>query len=284
MSRPPWHAEHALDPATFARVLERRFVEFEAPEVDVLPEGWDYFAFRVDQDWVFKVPKRAAVVSRMRQEVSLLTALPTMPASIPRPTFHGVAAADLPVPFFGYPLLEGRFATEVPAPIVLPQILAFLDALHAIVPPFAVEEAREAPWEQQSAALEPVIAAHPQLAPAWRWMTEHPPVAPARRVLLHDDLGPNHVLLSHDTPRVVAVLDWADAVRGDPARDLVSPLLWDPKATIAAHRERDGDPDELQRAWAYTIRTGLQLLDAADRWGRTDADYRQTLAELQEVL
>lgn len=284
MTQPPWHAEHDLSPEAFARALERRFVEFEAPQVDVLPEGWDYFAFQVDEDWVFKVPKRSAVVSRMRQEVSLLTALPQMPASIPRPTFHGVASADLPVPFFGYPMLQGRFATEVPAAGVLPQLLDFLDALHGIVPPFAVEETRDAPWEQQVAAVEPILADHPELTDSWRWMADNEPVRPAQKVLLHDDLGPNHVLLAPGSSSVVAVLDWADAARGDAARDLVSLLLWEPQATIAAHRARHGDADELRRAFAYTIRVGLELLGAADRWGRADADYRRTLGELQELL
>lgn len=286
MSRAPWHAEHTLEPEAMARVLERRFPEFMEPAVVALKPGWDYYAFQVDDDWIFKVPKRAGVVSRMRQEVSLLTALPTMPASIPRPTFHGVASSDLPVPFFGYPKLEGRFASSgVPAASVLPQLLGFLDALHGITPPFALAEPREAPWQRQLDALEPLLDAHPELRPAWLWMQAHPPAEVDRLALLHADLGPDHVLLDPNALTVVAIIDWADAIRGDPARDLVALLLWEPVATFAAHAAHGGDPRELQRACAYALRHGMTILRDFDRWGSNAREaHLKVLLELQEVV
>lgn len=286
MSRAPWHAEHTLEAEAMARIVERRFPEFVLPTVVALQPGWDYFAFQVDEDWVFKVPKRASVVSRMRQEVSLLTALPTMPASIPRPTFHGVAAADLPVPFFGYPRLEGRFATEVAAAdVVLPQLLAFFDVLHHIEPPFAVDEPREAPWPRQAAALEPLLELYPDLRPGWTWMRDHPPGAAPRKALLHADLGPEHVLLDAVEPKLVAIIDWADAIRGDPARELVALLLWEPEATVAAHANHDGSAAELERAIAYALRKGLTMLRDFDRWGsNTKAAHKDILVRLQNVV
>ena len=56
---------------------------------------------------------------------------------------------------------------------------------------------------------------------------EYGPIEPARAVQYlwtegRDDLGPNHVLLAAESPRVVAVLDWELAQIGDPVRDLAN--------------------------------------------------------------
>jgi aminoglycoside phosphotransferase (APT) family kinase protein len=283
MTRPPWEADHELDEAQFARVLERRFPEFQAPAVVPLEHGWDYLTFRVDEDWAFKVPKRAAVVSRMRQEVSLLTALPTMPASIPRPAFHGVAADDLPYPFFGYPYLEGVNArdADVSPDVLVPAVMDFLDALHAVTPPFAVEGWSTGTWATQLDALRHVRTLRPAFAPALHWLAHNEPIG-RRKVLLHDDLGLEHLLLHPDSHALVAVLDWADASRGDPARDLVSLILWSPDATARIHRARGGDDATLVRAGAHALLTGLRILDDKLRWGADDrAAWEATMTRVQ---
>lgn len=286
MSRAPWEADHIVSEAQFARVLERRFPEFLAPEVVRLPPGWDYHTFRVDQDWVFKVPKRRSVVPRMRQEVSLLTALPKMPASVPRPAFHGVAADDMPTPFFGYPYIDGIHASSpgVDARRVLEQTLAFLDALHAIVPPFAVEGWPDGTWTQQIERLRRVRAKLPVFEPGLAWLREHEPVG-ERKTLLHDDLGPEHLLVHPETHELLAVLDWADASRGDPARDLLSLLLWKPDLTAELHRERGGDAASLHRAQAYALLKGLQVLEENLRWAPDEVDgWVARAAALQRVI
>lgn len=286
MTRAPWAADHDLDEERFARALERRFPEFHRPMVVALVHGWDYLTYRVDDDWVFKVPKRADVVSRMRQEVSLLTALPAMPASIPRPAFHGVAADDVPYPFFGYPHLDGVNAREAdvePARVV-PAALAFLDALHGITPPFAVEGWPDGTWSQRLERLLRIREQRPQFAPSLEWLAAHEPLG-TRKTLLHHDLGPEHLLLHPQTFELVAVLDWADASRGDPARDLISLLLWAPHDTARAHRARQGDEATLTRGSAHALLSGLQILDDHLRWDADNAaTWTSTLEALQEAV
>lgn len=286
MSRAPWDADHKVTPEQFSRVLERRFPEFERPDVVALRHGWDYLTFRVDGDWVFKVPKRASVVSRMRQEVSLLTALPAMPAAVPRPAFHGVAADDMPYPFFGYPWLEGIVASSpgVDRRAVIHAATGFLDALHSIVPPFAVEGWPDGTWEQRVGRLHRVRDQVPALRPSLEWLARNEPVG-GRKTLLHDDLGPEHLLLHPETRELVAVLDWADASRGDPARDMIGLLLWEPVLTAEVHVERGGDDASLRRARAHALLKGLQTLEDHLRWA-PDAvpDWTQTLLALQGTV
>lgn len=286
MTRAPWTADHDLDEERFATALERRFPEFYRPTVQALVHGWDYLTYRVDDDWVFKVPKRADVVSRMRQEVSLLTALPPMPASIPRPAFHGVASTDVPYPFFGYPYLDGVNAREagIDPAHVLPAALAFLDALHTITPPFAVEGWANGSWPQRLERLVRIRSERPQFAPALEWLAAHEPVG-TRKTLLHNDLGPEHLLLHPETHELVAVLDWADASRGDPAQDMMSLVLWAPEATARAHRARQGDEEALTRASAHALVSGLQILDDHLRWDSENTEtWTATLERVQEAV
>ncbi|MGH7576372.1 MAG: phosphotransferase, partial [Longimicrobiales bacterium] len=43
---------------------------------------------------------------------------------------------------------------------------------------------------------------------------------------IHHDLGPEHLILDPDTGRLVGILDWTDAILGDPARDFVFLVTW----------------------------------------------------------
>ena len=287
MKRAPWETEHELSASAFANVLERRFVEFVRPKVEALTPGWDYLVFRVDDDWVFKVPKRQEIVSRMRQEVSLVTALPPLPVAIPRPTFHGVAADDLRFPFFGYPYLDGLFASDPsvdPAPVI-EAALALLDTLHGIVPPFAVEGKRQAQWERRLEELAEVQKRYPEFADSFTFLTAHKPQAPEAQSLLHGDLGPNHLLLNPTTHQLTGVIDWADATRGDPAQDLIALILWSPSITTSVFNRHGGDSEELRRAYAYGLITGLEILGEHDRWNPTALKgWHDTLLRVQAAI
>jgi aminoglycoside phosphotransferase (APT) family kinase protein len=105
-------------------------------------------------------------------------------------------------------------------------VAAFLTALHRL--PVAglalpVEDANPSSWHADAArelseverGIEPgVLAACRNVVEA-----EPPPPSSGPRVLTHDDLFPEHVLVSSDGADVTGVLDWGDAALGDPAID-----------------------------------------------------------------
>src|SRR5262245_47155858 len=66
------------------------------------------------------------------------------------------------------------------------------------------------------------VAGHPHdgLRPGMDWLLAHRPPAPARPAICHGDLHPLNVLMSGRT--VTAVLDWPNAVVGDPAYDVAA--------------------------------------------------------------
>ena len=94
-----------------------------------------------------------------------------------------------------------------------------------------------------------------------------------------------HALLAQSEDRLVAVLDWGDAFRGDPAFDLTPLLLWDPISTRDALSDRSPEAGLLERGVAYGIRRGLAMLKAYERWDAEARDrHLKVLEQLQQVI
>jgi len=218
-----------------------------------LAEGWDNAAWVVNGDVVFLFPKRAEIAASQVMQRGLLRALaPTLPVAVPRIEYI-VHVPELPYPCIGYRKLPGVQLAEAPANLVAAeglaaQIGAFLTALHRfpleaatlLRVPDTTPEGWRAQYAAMLAALRPLF---PRMTPTERERTKscfaaflddpaHFRFAP---VLLHRDLGGEHLLLDPLTGDLAAVIDWGDASIGDPAQDFCGlPAAWFP-ALIAAY-------------------------------------------------
>jgi aminoglycoside phosphotransferase (APT) family kinase protein len=180
-------------------------------EIDV---GYDFEVVVVDDEWVFRFPRRAGVEPALALEVQLLPAIaPALPVAIP--AFEHVSRDPL---FVGYRLIRGEpLVDEDPA-----GVRAFLDALHGLEPS---ELPLERPdwaiaYREQCAEFERVVLPllDPDLrAPVQRLFAEAETLEGFEPVLVHADLGPEHLLVRDH--RLVGVIDWGDARLGDPALD-----------------------------------------------------------------
>ena len=200
--------------------------------------GWANWTFDLDGTTIVRFPRNDSVALATHRELSLLPELAAAVAGVfevPTPT-HVATWRDRP--FFAYPRLDG---TPLPAAddrstAAAPRLLGeALSALHA----FPVERAAhllrlgppESVWRHRYEDLWEVVAgvALPEMDTAladevrrrYHQLLDDPPAFPP--CLIHNDLGPEHVLLRpHDPP--VALLDFEDASVGDPAVDL-TPLV-----------------------------------------------------------
>ena len=59
-----------VDAELAARLLAAQFPQLE--RVEALGAGWDYSAFRVDDEYVFRFPRRAVVLPGMEREIATL--------------------------------------------------------------------------------------------------------------------------------------------------------------------------------------------------------------------
>jgi aminoglycoside phosphotransferase (APT) family kinase protein len=213
----------------------RRVVEID--------DGYDFEVSIVDEEWVFRFPRRTGVVEALEVEIALLPPLAAaLPVAVPR--FEHISRDP---PFVAYRLIRGE-------PLVGEDsdgVRAFLEALHrfdAACLPVERCDWRDALREQCARFERDVLHL---LEPADRprglgLFAEVETLTGFEPALIHNDLSAPHLLV-HDG-RLSGVIDWADAVVGDPARD----YAW---LLNVAFPEWDV-PDELRRRARFYHRLG----------------------------
>jgi aminoglycoside phosphotransferase (APT) family kinase protein len=242
-------------------------------------EGWDSHAW-IDGLWIHRAPRRPEVRPRLLAEATLLPWLaPQLPLPVPVPelTTDGVRHLLLP----GEPFTDGGIDTGR-------ALGAFLKALHAVDTAEAVAygalDAATATAEK-TAFLDECRDQIVPLLPAEVRTTALElldRVANVRTALIHCDLGPDHILMTDG--QITGIIDWTDAVIGDPALDLCWPLNGAPaavRAGVIAAYEPTHDLVERSHDWTrlspwYGVHRGLLL----DRPADVRAGLREILAAL----
>ena len=97
-----------------ASIIQAQFSELSPTSVVFLGEGCDSSAFDVNQQWVFRFPKRADVAQQLAIESSVLPVLAAQsPLPLPVFSFHGQPSDAFPYRFVGYRKLPGVPAIQV---------------------------------------------------------------------------------------------------------------------------------------------------------------------------
>jgi aminoglycoside phosphotransferase (APT) family kinase protein len=176
--------------------------------------GYDFEVAIVDDEWVFRFPRRPNVEEALEVEIALLPVLAqALPVEVP--AFEHVVHDPL---FVAYRLIRGRpLVDEDPD-----GVRAFLQALHAFDPSGLPLERRD--WVEaltrQCAEFERLV--FPLLdddlrSRARRLFDEVDTLVGFEPSLIHADLGPEHLLVRDGG--LAGVIDWGDARIGDPAVD-----------------------------------------------------------------
>lgn len=235
---PSWTAEIDLTPEFARALIERQFPHLAPARVTLLGVGWDNAAFRVNDAYVFRFPRRQFAAPFLDTEMRLLPALaPRLPLPIPCPAFCGQPDTTYPWTFAGYPMLPGRTActadlSHAQRLRAAEPLARFLAILHAVP---AQEAARHgAPQDTirrldlahrlpRAHALLSELAARGLIADAVSLreiLAAAPPgYTPRADTLVHGDLYARHLLVD-DTGNLSGVIDWGDLHVGDPALDL----------------------------------------------------------------
>jgi aminoglycoside phosphotransferase (APT) family kinase protein len=179
-----------------------------------IDDGYDFEVAIVDDEWVFRFPRRAGVEEALEVEIVLLPALAPV-LSVDVPSLEHISRDPL---FVGYRLIRGEPLVDEDAD----GVHAFLEALHALDPtglpverPVWVEAYLEQCAEFERLVL-PLLDKD-RRPEAKRLFEEAETLVDFKPVLLHADLGPEHLLVRDG--RLAGVIDWGDARLGDPALD-----------------------------------------------------------------
>jgi aminoglycoside phosphotransferase (APT) family kinase protein len=264
-----WSAEIAVSMSLARSLIEEHFPALAPARLESLGEGWDNTAFRVNDAYVFRFPRRQVAVSCLEAEVRLLPLFaPRLPLPVPIPNLVGRPTEAYAWPFAGHRMIPGRTActaglddderTAIATPLG-----QFLSVLHAISPheadrhgagpdtirrldlSFRIPKARETLQTLVHKCL--ITDIHPFMAILDAAHTDYLPRADT---LVHGDLYFRHLLVSPEH-QLAGVIDWGDIHLGDPAVDLAIAHTFLPPSAHAAFRSAYGPIAEV--TW-YTAR------------------------------
>lgn len=238
------HAGLSSNSEGAGRIIGSAFPPLRGMPVEFLDEGWDFRVFELGGEWMFRFPKHQGSVLKLEMEFALLPQLNLLWEAtdspllrIPDYEYSGVSPGDLGWPCGGYRKLPGIPAhafEEFDWRSVTRQLGSFLSWLHG----YSIDSARQVgvpempdlvdDWHAWSIAeLETLSVDQVDTDEVHRFLEDHRPASFARRMCLtHNDLFVEHVLLHPGSRKVSAIIDWGDAVIGDPALDFAALYSW----------------------------------------------------------
>jgi aminoglycoside phosphotransferase (APT) family kinase protein len=179
-----------------------------------IDDGYDFEVAIVDDEWVFRFPRRSAVDEALELEIALLPALArALPVDVP--SFEYVSRNPL---FVGYRLLRGQPLVDEDAE----GVFALLEALHAHDTSGLAMERHDwvEAYREQCAEFERLVFPFVDIdrrAQAKRLFGDVETLVDFVPSLIHADLGPEHLLVRNG--RLAGVIDWGDMRLGDQALD-----------------------------------------------------------------
>jgi aminoglycoside phosphotransferase (APT) family kinase protein len=197
-----------------------------------IEDGYDFQVAIVDDEWVFRFPRRLGVEEALELEIAVLPELaPALTVDVP--SFDYISRDPL---FVGYRLIRGHPLVDEDAA----GVRAFLEALHAVDSSELPVERHDwvESYREQCAEFErlvfPVVESD-RREQAKRLFGEVETLVAFTPSLIHADLGPEHLLVRDGL--LTGVIDWGDMRVGDPALDyawlLTGPFAdWDVDADL----------------------------------------------------
>jgi aminoglycoside 2''-phosphotransferase len=258
-----------------------RKIEFENRGLSVrsarfLGEGWNSRAYLVNDELVFRFPKRPEHWEELEREIAFLAfAADDLPLAVPR---YIQVAPDSPAAAYGYAVyrylrghaMDANALSREQLAAAADAIAAFLQALHNLQPSpevgslLPLEDARmvaEGHLVQAESEIAPKLL--PEEAEALRKQFDTYLSTPAnflfRPAVLHADLSRDHVLVEDGS--VAAVIDFGDVCWGDPDYDFMYLLIDFGQAFVREVAGRYGHPDLEQ------LMVKLRYFDLVDQIG-----------------
>ncbi len=240
-------------------------VDLDPRVVTPILGGWANWTFELDGSSIVRFPRNDSVALATHRELLLLPELAMHATAFEAPQPSNVGTwRDRP--FFVYPRVDGTALDVIDRPIEWSGSIGFaLRDLHAfpvdraasllrLGPPDAVWRSRyEDLWDVVSAIALPEMDRRlaDDVRRHYSEVIGTPPTFPP--CLVHNDLGPEHVLIRCDgAAPPVALLDFEDATVGDPAVDF-TPLVafLGPAALPDLLGGRDVGDRLSERLWFY---------------------------------
>lgn len=257
-------ADVAIDVELVRSLLRDQLPDLGDLPIEAVGSGWDNALFRVGDDLVARLPRRAIAADLVDREAAWLPLLaPRLPLPVPTPVGLGRPSEVYPWRWTVCPWFEGDPATDAPFDDEVEAAATIGGFLAALGTP-APDDAPTNPWRgvplahrdrltrDAVDAVGPLLDRRAVLA-AWDDLRDAP-AWPGPPVWVHGDLHPGNVVVRDG--RLAAVLDFGDLCAGDPATDLT--IAWDlfgveGRAALRAAAGVDDDTWRRGLGWGLTI-------------------------------
>ena len=243
-----------MDAQGCQRAIEACFPGFRVRSTAYLAEGWSSTVWEVNDEYVFRFPKRPEIAPGLRKETRLLPVLaPALPLPVPQFEYVWEGGAPHQGVFVGYRKIAGTellpehlgagSTTTAPCSSATSDTIAgalggFLTALHRFPLQEAlaagIAEGSPARWRAQYQAFYqrvrgrvfPLLRVEERqsVAAIWEAFLEDEANFCFYPVLIHRDLCGEHILYDAQRRTITGIIDWEDAGIGDPAQDFTGLL------------------------------------------------------------
>ncbi len=230
-----------LASAEYTALIEHNFPQVRVQRAHPITRGWDSFVLEVNDELIFRFLMREDAAERQQQEIRLLPHLvPKLSTPIPRFEYIGRGDGDYPFPFIGYRKLHGialedEHISQEQLLALAPALGTFLSELHsfpnAVAQQTGLKEHSPQEWlaEYRERYLDLRQRVFPMLEADLRAFSEQhwesfladESFLMFRPVLIHWDLGCEHLFCDLERNLLTGVIDGGDAGIGDGTMDFV---------------------------------------------------------------
>lgn len=286
-----------LDAEHCHRILRESFPELDLRGVRYFAQGWDYELWEVNEELLFRFPMREACVAPLQKEIRLLPELAdALSVAVPWPEYVSEGCDEFALPFYGYRKLAGvplseAALTETQRRDIARELGRFLSQLHRFtidraqaldVPCFSAKgwRARYRTFRDRGdREVAPLLSPDERatVAEFWRLFLENDAYFQFSPTLIHGDLDDAHVLVDAKTGQLTGIIDFGDAMVGDPALDFAgfegafrAALLGSYELPVDATLERRADVYRQQISPYNAVFYGLEIGDP--EWVRRGLD------------
>ena len=231
-----WKAQQVVSLELAEELIREQFPSLKPVHIKELGKGFDNTVYQVNEQYVFRFPRKKVAAKFLEKEKELLPVLAKiLPLSIPNPVMVGEADHGYPWLFLGYQIVSGK-----PPSSLCPQdrdqsaasVAYFLKELHQ----FPVSEAIRLGVEKDDLHRPDILNRKPKLnenlEKAYEkgllkrddkldsFIEEVEPIEYEPFVCLtHGDFHIRNVLIDEDK-KISGVIDWGDSHIGHPSVDL----------------------------------------------------------------
>lgn len=266
MSTNVWDAQFIVDMEMAKRVCIDE-CGMDLKSITVFGEGWDNIAYLVNDEFVFRFPRREIALNCILAEIDIL---PLVKASveIPELKYFNVKSNITGKPFNGYKKIEGlplgslELNKTENLGLVRP-IAKFLKEIHKTYVPSEIVEKLEKNQEWRTNVKERIPNAEKMFLKSSEMGVDFPydfkemknklekVQFPKFQSLVHGDFYPLHILINRHN-QLSGVIDWGDSHFGSPCHDLSIVFGFFPKEALPEFEDEYGPlPDEWKIASAF---------------------------------